>query len=65
MKRFWLLLFSLMVISAPVEAATDVKVQGNVIQITAIDTTDWIWTDDFPQARKSTTGTGCSSNANP
>ena len=50
MKRIWLLIFILMVISTPVEAATDVNVQGNVIQITAIDATDWIWTDDFPQS---------------
>ena len=43
-------LFSIFLISS-VEAATDVNVQGNVIQITAIDGTDWDYATDFPDAK--------------
>jgi len=50
MKRIWLLVFILMVIPVFVGAVTDVNVEGNVIRITAIDATDWIWTDNFPNA---------------
>ena len=50
MKRIWLLLFILMVISAPVEAATKVVVEGNIINITTIDGTDWNYITDFPGA---------------
>lgn len=50
MKRFLLMVFILMVISTPVEAATTVTVQGNTIMITAIDGTDWNYLTDFPEA---------------
>jgi len=50
LKRLILtVLFSIFLIT-PVEAATDVNVEGNVIRITTIDGTDWSWLTDFPGA---------------
>ena len=50
MQRIWLLVLILVIISPSVEAATTVTVKGNVINITAIDGTDWDYITDFPGA---------------